>query len=120
MYAGAAFVYRGVCGETSDGVPDAAGIGEQVESAVAVEGCGGLLYYFVAEEVRRELPDLSLVAGKEHLLEDLGVGAGEMFVALQGHLVPTHGKVPTIFLLLPTAGGEFAKIIVEAVADPVV
>ena len=83
MYAGSAFVYRGVCGEAPDGVPDAAGIGEQVERAVAVEGCGGLLYYFVAEEVRRELPDLALVGSKEHLLEDLGVGAGEVFAALQ-------------------------------------
>ena len=83
MYAGAAFVYRGVCGKAPDGIPRAAGIGEQVEREVAVEVRRGLLYYFVAQEIRRALPDLALVIGKNILLEDLGVGPGEVFVALE-------------------------------------
>ena len=51
VHAGTAIVYRGVCGEASDGIPGIAGVGEQMEGKVAVEAGGRLLYYFVAEKV---------------------------------------------------------------------
>jgi hypothetical protein len=120
VYVGAAFVYRRICGEVSDGVSDVAGVGEQMERTVAVEVCRGLLYNFVSKEIGGELPDLALIAGKDHLLEGLRVRAGEMFVALQCHPVTAQIEVPAIFLLLPTFGGDFSKVIVEAVADPVI
>lgn len=68
----------------------------------------------------REFPDLAIVTGKDHLLEDLGIRAGEVFAALQGHLVSAQREIPAIFLLLPAGGGEFAQVFVEAVPDPVI
>jgi len=120
MYARTSFLYRRVCGEASDGVSHVARIGEQVEGEVAVEGCRRLLYYFVSEEVRGQFLDLTVVSAKNFLLEDLGVRAGEMFGTLEGHSQSAHVELPTVFLFLPTAGGDFPEVIIEKIAQPVV
>jgi hypothetical protein len=91
-----------------------------MEDKMALEKYWRLLYYFIPEEVRRQIFDLSLIAGEDPLLEDLGIWPGKMLAALQGHPMPVPVEVPAVFLPLPSSRGKSPEIIIQAVANTVV
>ena len=67
-----------------------------------------------------QLIEAAVVALEDGLLEVFGVGAGEVFVVLEGHAVTFYVAVAALFFFLPAPVGPALEEVVEAVAPAIV